>query len=71
LVEAQQHTTQLEATLLQSNNVTSEQRQKIENLTEEMNDAYKKIKSLDREGESLRKEVASLELRVRILGHLY
>jgi chromosome segregation ATPase len=66
LAEAEQNTTQLEEALLQSNNITTEQRQKIESLTEEINDAYTKIKSLDREGESLRKEVAALELRVRI-----
>lgn len=66
MAEAEQNTTQLEEALLQSNNITTEQRQKIESLTEEINDAYTKIKSLDREGESLRKEVAALELRVHI-----
>lgn len=70
MAEAQQNATQLEETILQSKNMTAEQRQKIESLTEEINDAYKKIKSLNREGESLRKEVAALELRVRILGDL-
>lgn len=64
LNDAQQNITQLDDALSQSNNTAAEQRQKIESLTEELNDAIEKINSLNREGERLRKEVAGLELKV-------
>nr|XP_024401614.1 mitotic spindle checkpoint protein MAD1-like isoform X2 [Physcomitrium patens] len=64
LNDAQQNITQLDDALSQSNNTAAEQRQKIESLTEELNDAIEKINSLNREGERLRKEVAGLELKL-------
>lgn len=66
LAEAEKNATQLEEALAHSSNITTEQRQKIESLTEELNDAYSKVKSLDREGGRLRNELAALELRVHI-----
>ncbi|KAG0587308.1 hypothetical protein KC19_2G155100 [Ceratodon purpureus] len=61
LADAQQNITQLEEALLQSNNLTTEQRQKIEKFTEDIESAKTEIKSLDREAGHLRKEVATLE----------
>lgn len=76
LADAQQNTTELEVALLQSNNLTTEQRQTIDRLTEEIKDAREKIKSLDREAARLGKEVATLEKKVPIswgfiLGHCF
>lgn len=68
LTEAQQHATELEEALLQSNDSTREKQQKIDRLVEEVNEACEKVKSLEREGGRLRKELAGLELKVQLIS---
>lgn len=68
LTEAQQHATELEEALLQSNDSTREKQQKIDRLVEEVNEACEKVKSLEREGDRLRKELAGLELKVQLIS---
>jgi uncharacterized coiled-coil DUF342 family protein len=67
LTEAQQRATELEEALLQSNDSSREKQQKIDRLAEEVNEACEKVKSLEREGDRLRKELAGLELKVQLI----
>jgi cell shape-determining protein MreC len=60
LAAAQQHATDLEAAITRISEVANENRRKCEVLAQELGDNHDKLKSLERENQRLRGELAVL-----------